>query len=204
MLIVLATTLGTQSSWTEDNLSLVEARPKVITSLTTRHSTVVEKIRKAVHEMKKTNNEDVVGAAMKGLREKINNLGLVPAGSHAATLKAPSSVGMQQVVERLHKVQPSSMNQTAAHQKHGEELGSADEAEEVEESHVPSSSSIPRASVWPSCFCTSPNAGTAGKNRYECDDGTIAYCTAKHACTRTGKFLRTEIGIVCGTIQEVM
>ena len=180
------TTLGTQSSWTENSLSLVEVRPEVITSLTTRHSTVVEKIRKAVHEMKRTNNEDTVGAAMKGLREKIDSLR--PAGIHSATLKAPSSDAMQQVIERLRRVQHSSLNQTAAHQKHGEQ--------------VPSSS-IPRAPVWPSCFCTSPNAGTAGKNRYECDDGTIAYCMARHACTHTGKFLRTDIDIACGTIQEV-
>ena len=46
------------------------------------------------------------------------------------------------------------------------------------------------------CFCTTPNQGAAGHNRYECNDGTIAHCATWQAC-RVAKFHKATIDQAC-------
>merc|ERR1712050_725226 len=65
--------------------------------------------------------------------------------------------------------------------------------DEAEKDYEASKETLDDYKCEPICYCMTPNAGTIGRNKYSCDDGSEGQCGAKEKCFATGKFSKKEI-----------
>eukprot|EP00928_Gymnodinium_smaydae_P065783 TRINITY_DN4887_c0_g1_i10.p1 TRINITY_DN4887_c0_g1~~TRINITY_DN4887_c0_g1_i10.p1 ORF type:complete len:741 (+),score=51.09 TRINITY_DN4887_c0_g1_i10:468-2690(+) len=47
------------------------------------------------------------------------------------------------------------------------------------------------------CSCTTPNAGTAGKNQFKCTNGETRYCSATQKCNSVSAWPEADVSSVC-------